>query len=161
MNDAPQFSVGSNVQVNEDAPAADLVLAQWATGILPGPVDSTDEIGQTMQFQVQAGTAGLFASNPIISSTGTLSFTLAPNAFGVSQMSVTLIDNGGVANGGIDTSPPQTFTIEVLSVNDPPSFVPGALTIPIAAQTTYSQAWATSIIGMYCVGVVYYLLNEI
>jgi len=33
---------------------------------------------------------------------------------------VTLSDNGGTANGGVDTSPAQTFTITVTAVNDAP-----------------------------------------
>jgi hypothetical protein len=31
-----------------------------------------------------------------------------------------LKDNGGTANGGVDTSPPQTLLIHVNPVNDPP-----------------------------------------
>ena len=41
-------------------------------------------------------------------------------------ITVTLADNGGTANGGVDTSAPQTFTITVTAVNDAPSFTPGA-----------------------------------
>ena len=39
---------------------------------------------------------------------------------------MTLSDNGGTANGGVDTSAPQTFTITVTGVNDAPSFTKGA-----------------------------------
>ena len=37
-----------------------------------------------------------------------------------------LVDNGGIANGGQDTSADQTFTILVRPVNDAPSFTKGA-----------------------------------
>ncbi len=37
-----------------------------------------------------------------------------------------LHDNGGTANGGVDTSAAQTFTITVTAVNDAPSFTKGA-----------------------------------
>ena len=37
-----------------------------------------------------------------------------------------LHDNGGTANGGVDTSATQTFTITVTAVNDAPSFTKGA-----------------------------------
>ena len=50
----------------------------------------------------------------------------------------------GVANGGADTSGPQTFTITINSVNDAPSFVKGAdqtVNEDAAAQTV--NAWAT------------------
>jgi hypothetical protein len=36
-------------------------------------------------------------------------------------VTVTLADNGGTSNGGIDTSAPQTFSITVTAVNDAPS----------------------------------------
>jgi hypothetical protein len=35
------------------------------------------------------------------------------------------VDDGGTAFGGDDTSAPQTFTITVTDVNDPPTFTPG------------------------------------
>ena len=35
-------------------------------------------------------------------------------------------DNGGTANGGVDTSAAQTFMITVTAVNDAPSFTKGA-----------------------------------
>ena len=41
-------------------------------------------------------------------------------------VTVPLQDNGGTANGGVDTSAPQTFTITVTAVNDAPSFTKGA-----------------------------------
>jgi len=34
-------------------------------------------------------------------------------------------DNGGTANGGVDTSAGQTFTVTVTGVNDAPSFTVG------------------------------------
>ena len=36
------------------------------------------------------------------------------------------MDDGGTANGGVDTSPSQSFTITVTGVNDAPSFTKGA-----------------------------------
>jgi hypothetical protein len=38
---------------------------------------------------------------------------------------VTAKDTGGTAGGGINASPPQTFTINISPVNDPPSFTKG------------------------------------
>ena len=37
------------------------------------------------------------------------------------------MDDGGTANGGIDTSAAQTFTITVTAVNDAPSFIKGVI----------------------------------
>ena len=53
---------------------------------------------------------------------GTLTYTPAANANGSATVSVSLHDNGGTANGGVDTQRSQTFTITVTAVNDPPTF---------------------------------------
>ena len=55
-----------------------------------------------------------------------LTYTAAPNATGTATITVALQDNGGTANGGVDTSAPQTFTITVTPVNDAPVFTAGA-----------------------------------
>ncbi len=55
---------------------------------------------------------------------GKLKFTPAANASGASYASFTfqVQDNGGVANGGVDTDPtPKTITINVTAVNDAPT----------------------------------------
>ena len=65
----------------------------------------------------------LFAVLPAIDpTTGDLTFTPADNASGSATVTVTLMDDGGTANGGTDTSAPQTFMITVNPVNDPPTF---------------------------------------
>src|SRR5262249_52787665 len=48
-----------------------------------------------------------------IDATGKLTFKPKPNIAGTANVTVTLMDNGGTANGGADTSGPQTFTISV------------------------------------------------
>ena len=52
--------------------------------------------------------------------TGTLTYTSAPNATGTAVITVTVTDSGGTANGGMN-SVSQTFTITVLPVNQPPT----------------------------------------
>ena len=64
--------------------------------------------------------------SPRFRSTGTLTYTPAANANGSATVSVQIHDNGGTANGGVDTSATQTFTITVNAVNDAPSFTKGA-----------------------------------
>jgi hypothetical protein len=90
-------------------------VSNWATGIQPGPAD---EQNQTVMFQLNNNNPGLFSSQPAISSDGTLSFTPAANAYGTASVSVVLKDNGGTANGGVDTSATQVFSI---TVNSPPT----------------------------------------
>jgi large repetitive protein len=81
----------------------------WAENINPGP---SSESGQTVVFLVSATNLDLFSVPPEISPAGTLTFTTAGGE-GDSVVSVKLQDNGGTANGGADTSAPQTFTIHI------------------------------------------------
>ena len=54
-------------------------------------------------------------------------------------MSVRIHDNGGTANGGVDTSAAQTFTITVTAVNDAPvNSVPGPQTTHQGTPLTFS-----------------------
>jgi hypothetical protein len=140
INDAPSFTKGPNQIVNEDAGAQTVV--GWATAISPGP----NESGQTVSFTVTNDNNGLFSSQPAVSATGTLTYTPVANASGSATVSVVIKDNGGTANGGVDTSAAQTFTTTVNSVNDVPSFTKGpnqTVNEDAAAQTVNN--WATNI----------------
>ena len=77
-------------------------------------------------FQVTGNTnPALFSTLPAVSPTGTLTYTSAPNANGTATITLRLQDNGGTANGGVDTSPSVSFTITLTPVNDAPSFTVG------------------------------------
>ena len=102
-------------------------MPQWATGLRAGPLD---ESAQTLTFIVRSiSNPGLFAAQPAITADGTLTFTPGPNANGAASITIVLQDNGGTANGGSDTSDPQTFLIMVQPVNDPPVANPQSLTV--------------------------------
>jgi CSLREA domain-containing protein len=114
VNDAPSFTKGADQTLNENA--APQTINNWATAISPGPLD---ESGQALTFQVTGNTnAALFSAGPAISSTGTLTYTLAANQSGSATITLNLKDDGGTANGGVDTSASQSFTI---TVNPAPS----------------------------------------
>ncbi|MBL8062989.1 MAG: sortase, partial [Anaerolineales bacterium] len=139
VNDVPSFTAGTDEVVNEDAGAQS--VPGWATAISAGPAD---ESGQTLTFNASNDNNGLFAVQPAVSPAGTLIYTPAANANGVATVTLTLSDNGGTANGGVDTSAPQTFTITVNPVNDVPSYVKGAdqnVNEDAGAQTV--PGWAT------------------
>ncbi len=98
--------------------------ANVATNILAGPPD--EQLVQTVSFTVTNDNNALFLVQPFIdpSNSGTpgaLHFTPAPNANGSATVTVIAHDNGGILNGGVDTSAAQTFTITVTAVNDAPS----------------------------------------
>jgi predicted outer membrane repeat protein len=142
VNDAPSFTKGADQTINEDAGAQ--VVNNWATSISPGPAD---EAGQTVNFNITGNTnAALFSVAPAVSSSGTLTYTPAADANGSATITINLMDNGGTANGGVDTSASQMFVINVTAVNDPPSFTQGANQIvneDSGAQTVVN--WATAI----------------
>ena len=101
-----------------------------------------------MTFSTTNSNPALFApgGGPAVSPTGTLTFTPASNANGTAIVTIRAVDNGGTANGGSDTSPPQTFTIGVTPVNDAPSFTAGAdQTVLEDAGLQTIPGWASGI----------------
>jgi VCBS repeat-containing protein len=115
VNDAPSFTKGLDQSLNEDSGAQS--VSNWATAISRGPAN---EAAQTVSFNVSNNNNGLFAVQPAVSSTGTLTYTSAANKYGLAVVTLSISDNGGTANGGVDTSPTQQFTITVIPVNDAP-----------------------------------------
>lgn len=118
VNDAPSFTKGSDITAHINDPAQS--IAAWASGLSAGPAD---ESNQTVTLNVTANTnSALFAVQPTIASNGTLTFTPQTGASGSATITVVAQDTGGTANGGVDTSPPQTFVITVLPT--PANLVP-------------------------------------
>src|SRR6266540_2067042 len=99
VNHPPTFTKGDDQIVNEDAGTQ--TVPGWATAISPGP---THEASQTVSFQVENNNPGLFSAQPAVGADGTLAYTPAPDANGMAQGTVTLYDDGGTADGGLDTS---------------------------------------------------------
>ena len=116
VNDAPTFTKGADQTLNEDA---GFQFMGWGTNISQGPNESDG-----LSFQVTNNTnPGLFSQQPTVfvnGFDGLLTYTPAFNAFGSADITIVLKDTGGTANGGVDTSAPQTFTITVNAVNDAP-----------------------------------------
>jgi hypothetical protein len=142
VNDVPSFTKGADQIVNEDAGAQS--VANWATNLSAGPAN---ESGQTLTFLVTGNTnPGLFSAGPAISPTGTLTYTPAADANGSASITIVLKDDGGTANGGVDTSAPQTFTLTVNAVNDAPvNHVPGPQTIPLNTSFVFSAGTGNAI----------------
>jgi choice-of-anchor A domain-containing protein len=116
VNDEPSFTAGAAISVNEDSGAG--LVASWATALSAGPAD---EAGQGMSFSVATDNPGLFSVPPTVdASSGDLSFTVADDQHGIANLTVVLTDDGGVANGGDDTSQPDSGVTTLLPVNDGP-----------------------------------------
>jgi hypothetical protein len=136
VNDAPTFTSGADQIVDEDDGAQ--TVAGWASDMDAG---SPTESGQALTFHTSNNNAALFAVAPAIDAqTGDLTYTSAPNAYGSATVSVTLSDDGGTANGGSDTSAPQTFMITVNPVNDRPTVADGEVVGKVNEVITFSAA---------------------
>jgi len=108
VNDAPSFAAGGD-QVS--LLGASATVPGWATGISAGPAD---EASQSVSFSVGVSNPGLFTVQPTIAPDGTLRYDTVLLGIGSATITVRAVDNGGNANGGSDTSVPQTFTITVI-----------------------------------------------
>ena len=107
VNDRPTFVAGPDITINATDPPYSQV--GWATGITTGP---TNESAQTPTFTITAADRSLFSVQPTLSATGTLTFS--PNGTpGSTTITIQLTDNGGTANGGINTAVPGTATISI------------------------------------------------
>jgi len=124
VNDAPTFTMGPDLVVDEDA--GPQVFDNWATDISVGPAD---EAGQTYVFEVTNDLAALFDEQPTIDTQGTLRFTPKADAFGTANVSIVLRDDGGTANGGSDASPVQQLKITVAPINDRPAAIGAAFDV--------------------------------
>ncbi|EIC29887.1 beta strand repeat-containing protein [Methylomicrobium album] len=140
VNTAPSFTKGADQTANEDAGAQS--VSGWATDISDG-----DGNTQVLTFNVTGNTnPDLFSAGPSVSSAGVLTYTPAANANGSATITLTLSDNGGTVNGGVDTSTAQTFVINVTPVNDAPSFTKGSnQTVLEDAGAQTVPGWATEI----------------
>jgi hypothetical protein len=109
-----------------------VTASEWATQISMGPAN---ESYQSVAFTVGVLTtdnARLFDNLPIIGPSGTLSYSIAAGQTGSAAVQATLIDSGGVADGGSDRST-QTFLI---AVGTPPTV---SISTPASNATVNAQ----------------------
>src|SRR5207245_4845759 len=119
-NDPPTMKCLADLTILEDTNSQTVNRA----GISPGP---SNESTQTVTITATSSNPSLIP-NPTVNytspnATGTLTFSPLTNQFGSATITVILKDDGGTANGGID-SLTNSFIVTVLSVNDPPTLDP-------------------------------------
>ncbi|MBL8826809.1 MAG: hypothetical protein JNM18_07460, partial [Planctomycetaceae bacterium] len=140
VNTAPTLDVISDQEVDEDATIQTVTL----TGISAGLGDPTQNLTITA-----TSSNPLLVPHPIVSytspnSTGSLQFAPVPNASGTVTITVTVHDDGGTGNGGVDTFV-RTFTVTVNSVNDAPiNRVPAVLTTAEDSPLSVGSSLAVS-----------------
>lgn len=145
VNDPPLFTAGPLPGVLEDSGAN--AIPGWVTSFDAG---SPEEPAQMPLLYVvnNIQNPGMFAVLPHVSAAGELTYTLAANAYGAAMFDVTVYDDGGVSDGGINASAPLTVQLNVIGVNDQPDFV--AADPPASVEDAGEQTvpgWATLLPG--------------
>ena len=146
-NHPPTFTVNPGLPNNGNQTVLEnaglQTVPNWATNLSPGPAN---EAGQTLTFVVTNNNNALFAVQPSISPSGTLTYQPASDANGSATVFVWLQDNGGTANGGQNISAGQTFVISVTPVNQAPFFTPGPNQTPqVFSGLVVVPNWATNV----------------
>jgi|GEM_PF-1663609 len=109
VNDEPSFTKGVNQTIDENTVGVQTVN-NWVAVKSAGPAN---EITQILSFNVSNNNNSLFNTQPSIDASGNLTYELAPDQYGSAIVTLSISDNGGIANGGDDTSNDQSFTITV------------------------------------------------
>jgi len=137
VNDAPTFTPGADVTVNEDSGQYSSPT-KYATNISPGPADEV-AAAQTVRFEVTVPNSGraLFLNGnttgsglPTISDDGFLRFTPADNVSGSVVVTAVAIDSAGAR------SAPASLAITIREVND----------VPVANNDTFSGNEDTALV---------------
>ena len=111
---APEVTVGDDQSVHVNA---GLVTVPGHSPSDPG--GGVDEDGQGLTLTVTNDNNGLFTVQPDIDpATGDLTYTVSGTT-GTATVTVVPMDNGGTANGGVDTGAAETFDITVTPLPRP------------------------------------------
>ena len=143
-NDAPRFFGARSVEVEEDSGRK--TIASWLSGLSTGPDDERLQSFISAKVITPETRKNLFSELPRVSTeTGDLTFTPASNQHGTVELTVELRDDGGTADGCVDTSL-FVFMLTILPINDIPTFSSGAELISVPEDSgLYSQPWASTI----------------
>jgi Bacterial Ig domain len=113
VNDAPTINTPPNLTINENAGQQTVNLSGITAG---GGETQTLMVTASSNNTALTGTLGITYTSP--NSTGTLTFTPTANTFGTATITVTVKDDGGTQNGGIDTTSVQfTLTVNQVTAN--------------------------------------------
>nr|WP_121270717.1 MBG domain-containing protein [Pedobacter schmidteae] len=143
VNEIPTLAAIGNQTICFTTTAQTVAL----TGISAGP-----ETAQTTVLSVSSNNAGLFENLTVTGSgaTGTLNYRIKAGAIaGTATVTVTVKDNGGTANGGVDTYS-RTFVITVnalpvVSINSDKGLqISKGETVLLTATGGTSYSWATT-----------------
>ncbi|EKX49923.1 hypothetical protein GUITHDRAFT_104319 [Guillardia theta CCMP2712] len=116
VNNAPYFEV-ANESWYEDSTEVHYLAFNISRGSPYG-----DEDWQNVTFHISFVEGAELFERLAVESDGRADYLLTANMFGVAMIELVLVDDGGTARNGQNTSLPRLVTITVLPVNDPPTF---------------------------------------
>ena len=124
-NAPPVIDTISDVTINEDSDETTVSLS----GISDGDYHST----QTVTVTASSGDANKIPDPTVTytssEATGSIAFKPALNANGNITLTVSLVDDGGTDNGGVN-SKDASINVTITAVNDPPTVTETAITSP-------------------------------
>eukprot|EP00961_Rhodomonas_salina_P004542 61553-Rhodomonas_salina.1 len=135
-SECARSGVGCKVSINVDencvnceqsalaSCAYGFVVENFATNILNSVIESPDEASQALMFTFTASndSRALLERLPTIDpDTGTLVLCLKESANGNATFEVSLVDDGGVYGGGVDSTGTAEIALQISSVNQQPS----------------------------------------
>jgi gliding motility-associated-like protein len=144
INSAPTLSTIANQVICYTAAAQSIALS----GITAG-----SETGQTTTLSISSSNSTLLSALSITTSnngTGVITFTPINPAGGIATITVTVKDNGGTSNGGIDTFS-RIFTITINPIplsaisSDQGLDISRGSTVNLTASGGTSYSWATAL----------------
>lgn len=142
LNTAPTLAAIANQQI---------CITNAPQSIALSGISAGTETGQITTLSVSSSNPSLFSAlsvRPLNGGNGTLDYTLN-GAAGTAIITVTVKDNGGTANGGVDTFT-RTFTLTVsplpqlMLVARPGTSVSKGQTLEITASGATSYTWSTA-----------------
>ena len=146
INDAPTFTKGANVIIDEHT--GPVSIANWATNISAGAPDE-DETQQLTYVLTEREREGNleFVTPPTIDIEGNVSFEATPHYNGYIIYELVLQDDGlDTPSPNQNTSSIEAFTITVNYLNDPPTYDKGEDVTVEEGDVVYSiENWASNI----------------
>eukprot|EP01064_Diplonema_japonicum_P016176 TRINITY_DN24183_c0_g1_i1.p1 TRINITY_DN24183_c0_g1~~TRINITY_DN24183_c0_g1_i1.p1 ORF type:complete len:1699 (+),score=290.26 TRINITY_DN24183_c0_g1_i1:95-5191(+) len=122
LNDPPAVTLGPHVIVQEDLSLGGYIQPNWVLKASPGLLE---ESTQHLVYNVSCDPAHVFATQPEISTTGTLSFVPKKDMHGSVLCTVVASDVLTGTGEVLSSTKPDYFQIGLQRVNDAPFFIPG------------------------------------
>lgn len=136
VNDPPSVVMPESHTSFEDSGLQTVI--NWIQTLDLGPPEDGSQALDT--YIISNNNPALFAVQPSVSNTGTLTYQATPNANGTAVVTLRARDNYGTANGGQNLGPAQNFSIFITPVNDAPTSVQvqaSPLQVPVGGSVSF------------------------